>query len=330
MQTIKDLGCSSSTRPDFVVLGSGAIKGYYILGVLHGMHCNGLIDNVKGWSGVSVGSMISLLMISGFTPMDIATLAYKTKVFSSEFTTNELKEKIAEVKENMGMTSDLQIRNFLTAALEKKFTKVPTLGELFQITGIEFYSVTYNINTMKTVYLSHHSHPDMCSVDAVLLSINIPFLFYKKNYHNEVYIDGAFGDPLPVAPFDGRGYCLSIFVTSDTKIGDIYVQELAIYTQKVVTSSAHSLKKMIMVLSDEKSTFLEIVCPVVLDTTGETLNASERGKMLHHGSEAFEKYLGDIKTQHQHTEILTVLSPLNRLLHPTTRKTVVYYGDVKD
>ncbi|CAK7994926.1 Patatin phospholipase [uncultured virus] len=322
------LTLSSSLHPDYLTLGSGAIKGYYILGALHVMHVNGMLIHVKGYSGVSVGSMISLLMISGFTPIDIATMAYNTRIFDADFTFDNLKKIIAEAGEKMGIISDQPIRNFLKSALEKKYSNIPTLKSLYEITGIDFYSITYNQSTMKTVYLSHLTHPDMCCIDAVLLSINIPFLFHKKHYQNEVYIDGAFGDPLPIAPFDGKGYVVAIFVSSENVSDD---NHLASYTQKIMISSVCSLKNMIMKMADPKTSFLEIVCPLIIDVTGQSLGTSERGRMLHHGGEALNQYIRKIELIHE----IPSKSSLQKLLSDDPHQAVIYRslslnGDLED
>jgi len=53
-------------KPDIVILGPGGIKGFLELGVLYALQNNNLLENVHTYVGVSVGSIISLLLVCGF------------------------------------------------------------------------------------------------------------------------------------------------------------------------------------------------------------------------------------------------------------------------
>ena len=69
-------------KPDVLVLGPGAIKGFYMLGGLSKLEHNGYLSNVKVWVGVSIGSVISLLLICGYSIKEIIEIAINTDILS--------------------------------------------------------------------------------------------------------------------------------------------------------------------------------------------------------------------------------------------------------
>src|SRR5688572_18121608 len=56
---------------EVVVLGAGGVKGFLELGALYYLQKNGHLDSVSKYIGVSIGSMIALLMCSGYNVLDI-------------------------------------------------------------------------------------------------------------------------------------------------------------------------------------------------------------------------------------------------------------------
>ena len=80
------------------------------------------------------------------------------------------------------------------------------------------------MNTSKTEYFSKHTHPDMKVIDAVCMSIAIPFIFASSEYCGNTYIDGGTMEEYPMNPFiDKKPYeitCVKL------KMNDIYQETL--------------------------------------------------------------------------------------------------------
>lgn len=166
--------------PEYITIGCGGIKGFYFLGMLHKLSVEGYLKKVKGYSGSSVGSMISLLLICGYTPKEIIAMAADASIFD-DFRTVEINDKLSQMKSGLGIIPNVNIKNYVEEAVIKKFSKIPTLGELYLITGIEFFTVSYNLDKQCKTLISRHTFPNMDCVSAVLLSINIPLFFIDLN-----------------------------------------------------------------------------------------------------------------------------------------------------
>jgi predicted acylesterase/phospholipase RssA len=70
------------------------------------------------------------------------------------------------------------------------------------------------VNTSITEYFSVDTHPDMKVIDAVCMSIAIPFVFSSREYMNRTYVDGGIVESLPLAPFLNKPphhvYCIQL------------------------------------------------------------------------------------------------------------------------
>ena len=274
-------------KKKYIVLGSGGVKGFYILGALYQLKINEYLDDIDGYSGSSVGAIISLLMVCGYKVEEIMAMASESSIFNDFFTI----EKIQEMKNNLGILSNIAVRKFLDFAVKDKIGMIPTLQELYDMTNIELYTVSYNIDKMKTVYFSYQTHPDLDCITAVLLSINIPLLFYKSIYKKCSYIDGAFCDPLPLYPFDdGNNQILCIYVkVSTNQTSNNFIEEMTYYLQQIAEASITKIRNMIISMSSDQCQFIEIITDIV-NTTGINISMNDKIKMIYNGIEAAKLY----------------------------------------
>lgn len=180
-------------KPDTLILGPGGSNGFYELGSLLYLEKEGYINDIKTYVGVSIGSLISLLHIVGYTIEEIIGIATEHSFF----------EKIedfsfASIRDGIGILSADVFKSKLGEHIRKKLGFLPTLKNLFLATGVKLVCVTLNINTNETEYISYENNPDILSNEAVGLSCNIPFIFQKIAYNGCTYIDGGFADPYPI------------------------------------------------------------------------------------------------------------------------------------
>lgn len=280
------------TKPTHISIGPGGSKGFYFIGALHHLFVSGMLTDVVGYAGSSVGAMISLLMTCGYKPSQINRLAVETNLFADFFAV-KLSEKIDEVRKNCGVISNTVIRNKLEQALIKKFGKVLTLRELFERTNIFFQAVTYDIKSNTAFYMNHNNFPDMDAVKAVLFSINIPLLFYRLIYENHEFIDGAFCDPLPIFPFDdGKNKVLALYINTEMpppQIGS-FMPGISYGIHKMITTGIHQYRDTIMAFASNKCDFIELTSSII-DTTGASLTDADKVDMFIDGVEIIKYYM---------------------------------------
>ena len=176
-----------------LVLSGGGIHGFEILGSLNYLHEHHLLNNIKIFSGCSVGALICYLMIIGYTPNEILT-----KIFTSQMLKNLSNFELSNILNNKGICSYKYIYTLLCDLTLKKFNKLLTLQELYDQTGKTLIVSTFNLTDYKQEYFSYKTEPDMLCVDACRASSNIPFLFDDFVYNKCIYIDGGIIDNFPI------------------------------------------------------------------------------------------------------------------------------------
>ncbi len=213
---------------EMVTLSGGGLKGIIQLGALHYFYEKGLYDQktVHTYSGTSIGSVISLLLICGYTPMDIFSSVYTTnKFFKAEDSLS-----LWDIMEKRGLLSINSFIDIISNLVKEKMGKVPTLKQLHEKTGKTLYVVAANISSVKAEYFSYKTHPSLSCIDAIKMSASLPLLFPCVEYNGNCYVDGGLADGFPIHHIDdGKSLTLGIVVygvdrslKEDTLMGYIY------------------------------------------------------------------------------------------------------------
>jgi predicted acylesterase/phospholipase RssA len=165
-----------------LVIGPGGMGIYAFLG---GISCIGL-DNISEVSGASAGAMLGLFICTGKTVEEITEFCFGI----------DLKElsslNIASFITNFGFIPHGPIKKVL-----KDFCGDPTFKDLSK----KLYVTAFCVNRSETEYFSVDTHPDMSVIDAVYMSISVPFLFETIKYNTYTYLDGGSRESVPVMAF---------------------------------------------------------------------------------------------------------------------------------
>jgi predicted acylesterase/phospholipase RssA len=170
---------------EYLVIGPGAMGGFSMLGYLKTIEES--LDNIKEYSGASAGAIISVFLALGFNIDDIL---YKL----AELEGNKLVKLNLKCFMNKYGLVDLR-------PIRDKFVDIFESDPTFLDIEKKIYISAFCVNTSKTVYFSKDTHPDMKVIDALCMSIAIPFIFSSYRYEGMVYVDGGTLETLPSAPF---------------------------------------------------------------------------------------------------------------------------------
>jgi predicted acylesterase/phospholipase RssA len=198
-------------KPKVLVIGPGGEKGYCELGALDYLHYHTeVLSECDKFVGVSVGSIISLLYVVGYTPTQIISEMLGLKIDPSLSGLS-----VEDIVHEGGVFSHEVIRRKLKPLIEKKYGFVPSLKRLYNITGKTFGAVTYNKTKNKSEYMNHETYPDLDCITAVEMSCNLPGFFRRITVKDDEYRDGAICDPYPLKLFDdGQTNILGIWVST--------------------------------------------------------------------------------------------------------------------
>ena len=170
---------------EYLVIGPGAMGGFSMLGYLKTIEPS--LVNIKEYSGASAGAILILFLALGF---DI----------------DQIVQKLADLEGNK--LAKLNLKCFMNKyglvdlkPIREKFVELFESDLTFLDIEKKIYISAFCVNTSKTVYFSKDTHPDMKVIDALCMSIAIPFIFSSYRYDGMVYVDGGTLETLPTTPF---------------------------------------------------------------------------------------------------------------------------------
>ena len=166
----------------YLVIGPAAMGIYAFIGSLTVLDLN----KIEEVSGSSAGSILGLFICMGKTVEEI--LDFCLHVNLKELTTMNLLTLITK----FGLISHDPIKKVLT-----NFCGNPTFKELKK----KLYVTSFCINRSETEYFSVDTYPDMSVIDAVCMSMTVPFLFETIKYNSFTYLDGGTLELVPSMAF---------------------------------------------------------------------------------------------------------------------------------
>src|SRR5665647_3459174 len=184
--------------PKIIVLGPGGVKACLTLGCIKRLYEErDFLDNIERWVGVSAGAAISLLLVSGYSIIEIINL-----FIDIDITEDLAKIKLTDIKDHLGLIKNKTVEDILERALKNKFGYIPSLKQLYLATGIIFTAVTFNVDKMRPEFLDKDTEPELSALESTMMSMAIPVLIQPRKYKGDIYIDGGIAVPYPVSEYD--------------------------------------------------------------------------------------------------------------------------------
>jgi NTE family protein len=182
---------------DTLIFSGGGSKGLCYIGVIRcfeEMLSKGLVKmNIKEVCGVSIGSVMGLLYVLGYSY-------------------DELYEEL--IKSDLSVLKQLKLRNFLTKyglddgkkfmswvegfIVKKGYSRNITLKELWLKRGIDFKIVTSNLNKYNLEIFDYKKNPNLKVLKAIKMSLSVPFVFSPEKYKDNYYVDGGLINNFPI------------------------------------------------------------------------------------------------------------------------------------
>lgn len=176
---------------EHLVISGGGQTGLAFYGILRESEQQGFwsVDNIKSIYATSVGSFLAVLIALKYD-WPTADNYLVNRPWHTIF-----KVDIYSVMQAFGRRGILGV-DIMEQMLGPLFAgkDIPlgiTLGELYELTGIELYFFTTELNAFELVKVSHLTHSEWRVVDAVYASCTLPILFAPLIRDGKCYIDGG-------------------------------------------------------------------------------------------------------------------------------------------
>jgi len=273
-------------KPNVILIGPGGSRGFLYIGCLKRLfEEKDFLNDVKTWIGCSVGAGIALLIVAGYTITEIKNLCMDINIIEDIVSIN-----LNDAKEKLGFIQNKTVEEELKRRVVSKFDYIPSLKELYQLTGLKLSLVTFNIDKLEPEFLDKDTEPDLSCVEAAMMSMAIPILMQPRKYKGNIYCDGAIGAPYPVLNFDCDGNkVLGMYISSSDDLCSSD-KKITNFLYRLI----HSGMKVIRDVHIEKSSSNVKNIPlktVIRDTTGISISKESRQLMIDQGYNSGETFL---------------------------------------
>lgn len=196
-----------------LVLSGGGIKGIIHVGALKALEKKGYLRHIKKIYGTSIGSLVAIMHVVGYTPEEMYTIAKTLDV-------SELKDfSYIRFPKLYGFDSGKKLEELIKTYIQNKgFSTEITMKELYDATGIEVTITTTCVNTSSCIYISHKSNPNIPVWMAVRMSTAIPVYFAPVEYKGLYYVDGGCsGRNYPIHTCKDLEQVVGIYIETEMK-----------------------------------------------------------------------------------------------------------------
>lgn len=273
-------------KPNVLLFGPAGAKCFLLVGAAKRLYEEkDFLSEVHTYAGVSAGAALSLLLVLGYTVEEIENICLDLNIIEDIMNIN-----LVEIKDNLGILKINSIEEKLKKCIIDKIGYIPTLKQLFILTGKRLVTVTLNLDKLKVEYLSKDTEPDLSCSEAVMMSMIVPILIQPRKYKGCIYVDGALGAPYPVKYFDeNNNNVLGIYVSSEDDPNSIE-NNIKLYMYKLIQVGMKIIRETEIKYSSKNVKHISLKT-LIKDTTGIMIDRETRQKMVKYGYDYTESFL---------------------------------------
>ena len=272
-----------------LVLSGGGVKGIAMIGALSYLEDIHILKNIKRFIGTSVGGFISFLLVIGFNCDELKKIAINLDFDNySDITLSNLFNEY-------GLDSFNKIMRIIIAIIKQKdIDKNITFKDLYKKTKKKLIITGSNITKSRLELFSKTITPNMKVLDALQITMSIPFMFKPVFYNNDYYVDGGLYDPYPIKYAKNLNKTIGIFLKKNDNISkNIIINSLSSYIFQVLNCYYDEFKERIII----KKKYRE--CTIIVDaemivSVNLKLDIDNKINILNIGREMSKRYIENI------------------------------------
>lgn len=197
---------------DGMVLSGGGIHGISFIGSIQYMEESCMLKKCKQFVGTSIGSVICFLIVLDIRVCEMMNILEEYELLSKKDI------KLANIFTKYSIDSVNRIKNIIEKKLNEKNININiTFEELYKYSKKELIVTGTNLTDKCIEYFDVKTTPQMKIMDAILISISIPFIYEPYVYNDKCYVDGGLLDNFPIHKLDNENK-MNIGITTKTKL----------------------------------------------------------------------------------------------------------------
>lgn len=167
-----------------LTIGGGSLRGLAFLGALEYLHSNNLLSNIDEFYGCSIGAIIGILYIIGYTPTELLDLMIDSNFV--EYWDFDFKN----LETNFSLLG-LNFSNFIKLIFSKKEDINITFKQFYEKYSININIICVCMSKRELIKFNHVDYPNVELLTGLRASSSIPIIFPPVKIGDDYYIDGC-------------------------------------------------------------------------------------------------------------------------------------------
>jgi NTE family protein len=179
-----------------LVISSGGIIIYSLIGSLKCLNNNNLLNNINSYYGISAGSILCSMLAIGYSIEEIEDFfnKFNIKNFINDMDINHFLNNYGL---SCGNNRDIIAQSLITYKLGENNLNY-TFKELYEDKNIKLNIFATCLDDKTLWKFSHNSNENIPIWKAIVASSNIPFILSPIEINNKKFVDGALINNYPI------------------------------------------------------------------------------------------------------------------------------------
>lgn len=214
-----------STYTNLVFKGGG-VKGVAYAGALLQLEAFNILPDIKRVAGTSAGAITAALLAVGYTPAEIKEIVLHDMDFESFMDKKWFPADIFQFLKKFGWYKGDAFKEWLGEKIKAKTGS--ELTDFYDLNNLvakhpdkfkKLYVVATNLNRQYFEVFSAEKNDSTPIVDAVRMSMGIPFFFKSVKWNSYIMVDGGMAYNYPIDMFDDPKYVADLANLKEEKLG---------------------------------------------------------------------------------------------------------------
>ena len=261
--------------------------------------------DIKKVAGVSAGSIFGLIYILGYTSREMEEEILHKKL-------DQLKDiKFMNFINKYGLDSGNNIMLWIESLMVKKeFSGSITFEELFKKTNLDFQVYAANLNKYSFIKFNYESTPKLKVLDAIRMSISIPFMFTINKFDvdkgemcdkGDIIVDGGLVQNYPINLFEDSldtllGFKLISNGECDSHDVDEKIDDIESYIYHILACFMVQRERKITMNKDYRDHTIFLETQGITQTVNFGLSPLDKKKLIEIGYQTATKFFENSNT----------------------------------
>lgn len=277
-----------------MVFSGGGIKGLSYIGCLRTLEEHNILQSIECLVGTSAGSIFATCINIGYSSEELRDI-----VINLDF--NKMRDitsaNLLNYFNNFGLDTGNRVERIFRILIKKKVgTDEITFQELYKKTNKILIITGTCLNTREVIHFSYKSHPDMPVIQAIRISISVPFVFNVCNYENNMYVDGGIGSNYSVDAYNPYQEILGFLLQGDR--GYKVINGFEDYAVAIIRTIDRRLNDLYMTLYPN----ITVQIHSSVDMLDFNINQEDIQQLIQEGYRATNQYLATYPNRYQYIE----------------------------